>query len=188
VQPLTTHTKLAPLAPDRYALQVTISGTARELLRQAQALLGHTVPSGDVAEVIERALEALVMKLEKQKFAKCDRPRPQRGPASGRHIPAAVRRAVHKRDRGQCTFVSDSGRRCESRTRLEYDHIEPIARGGQATVSGLRLRCRAHNQYEAEMVYGEDFMRGKREAGRERAAKVHAEKQNENLEVVISPA
>jgi 5-methylcytosine-specific restriction endonuclease McrA len=167
---------------------VTISGAARELLRQAQALLGHTVPSGDVAVIIERALEALVIRLEKQKFAKCDRPRPQRGPAKGRHIPAAVRRAVHERDGGQCTFVSENGKRCESRTRLEYDHVEPAARGGHATVSGIRLRCRAHNQYAAEMIYGEELMRARREARRDWAAKVQAERRNGNQEVVTSPA
>jgi 5-methylcytosine-specific restriction endonuclease McrA len=187
-QPPAAHAKLAPLAPDRFALQVTISGAARELLRQAQALLGHTVPSGDVAVIIERALEALVIRLEKQKFAKCDRPRPQRGPAKGRHIPAAVRRAVHERDGGQCTFVSENGKRCESRTRLEYDHVEPAARGGHATVSGIRLRCRAHNQYAAEMIYGEELMRARREARRDWAAKVQAERRNGNQEVVTSPA
>jgi hypothetical protein len=34
----------------------------------------------------------------------------------------------------------------------------------------MRLRCRAHNQYAAECVYGSAFMRGKRERARERAA------------------
>jgi hypothetical protein len=170
MEPLPPRPKLAPLAPDRFALQVTISGSAHDLLRQAQALLGHAVPSGDVAQVIERALEALVQKLEKQRFAKCARPRPQRGPANGRHIPAAVKRAVHERDGGQCTFVSEHGKRCESRTRLEYDHVEPFARGGQATVSGVRLRCRPHNQYGAECTFGSRFMAGKREGARDCAA------------------
>ena len=57
-----------------------------------------------------------------------------------------MKRAVWERDGGRCTFVSESGHRCESRTRLEYDHVEPVAQGGQATVKDLRLRCRAHNQ------------------------------------------
>ncbi|HUK64778.1 MAG TPA: hypothetical protein VLV15_15660, partial [Dongiaceae bacterium] len=67
------------------------------------------------------------------------------------------------------TFVSDSGHRCESRLRLEFDHATPLARGGEGTAANLRLRCRAHNQYEAEQAYGESFMRGKREQGRRRA-------------------
>jgi hypothetical protein len=80
-----------------------------------------------------------------------------------------VRRAVWERDRGQCTFVGDNGHRCTARRVLEFDHIEPVARGGRASVEGIRLRCRVHNQYEAERVYGAGFMDMKRdEARRER--------------------
>jgi hypothetical protein len=162
--------RAAPLSPGRYALQLTVDQETYEQLRQAQALLGHSVPSGDVAEVLKRALSLLVHDLERRKFAKSDRPRAQRGPAKGRHIPAAVRRTVVERDGGQCTFVSDKGRRCESRTRLEFDHVEAFVRGGKATVSGIRLRCRAHNQYAAECTFGPTFMRGKRERSQVHAA------------------
>ncbi|HWV88895.1 MAG TPA: HNH endonuclease signature motif containing protein, partial [Burkholderiales bacterium] len=54
------------------------------------------------------------------------------------------------------------GHRCASRDYLEYDHVVPVARGGTATVENLRLRCRAHNQLEAERVYGREFMKHKR--------------------------
>jgi hypothetical protein len=168
IQPLPPRARIAPLAPGRFALQVTITGTAHDLLRQAQALLGHAVPSGDVAEVIERALTLLVEKLEQQKFAKCARTRRSHGTANPRYIPAEVKRAVFKRDRGQCTFVGENGKRCESRTRLEYDHIEAVARGGRATVAGIRLLCRTHNQHAAERVFGQAFMDGRREQGRSR--------------------
>jgi hypothetical protein len=66
--------------------------------------------------------------------------------------------------------VSDSGHRCEARTRLEFDHADPVARGGETTADNMRLRCRAHNQYAAERVFGEAFMRGKRDGARARAA------------------
>ena len=39
-----------------------------------------------------------------------------------------------------------------------------VARGGAATVSTIRLRCRAHNQYAAECTFGAEFMSRKREA------------------------
>jgi hypothetical protein len=90
--------------------------------------------------------------------------------ASSRHVPAHVRRVVWERDRGQCTFVGDTGHRCGARTWLEFDHVEPVARGGRATIETIRLRCRAHNQYEAERVFGAGFMRAKRAEARERAA------------------
>jgi hypothetical protein len=167
--PVPPRAKPAPLSPGRYALQVTVDQETYEQLRHAQELLGHAVASGDVAEVLKRALKTSVRELEKQKFAKTDRPRAQRKPANGRSIPAAVRRVARERDGEQCTFVSEHGRRCDSRTRLEFDHIEAFARGGQATVSGIRLRCRAHNQFAAECTFGPEFMRGKRERSRDRA-------------------
>jgi hypothetical protein len=84
-------------------------------------------------------------------------------------VPAEVRRAVWERDGGRCTFVSAAGHRCKARTRLEFDHVEPVARGGLATVKGIRLRGRAHNQYAAEREFGSDFMRRKREAAQQEA-------------------
>jgi 5-methylcytosine-specific restriction endonuclease McrA len=58
--------------------------------------------------------------------------------------------------------VSDTGHRCEERKDMQFDHIEPYARGGETTVGGIRLLCRAHNQYEAERTFGTEFMRHKR--------------------------
>jgi len=131
-------------------------------------LLGHQVPSGDLAEVLDRALDALIAKLEKRKFAATDRPQRKPRPArDARTIPAHVRRAVRKRDGGRCTFVSDNGTRCPATSRLEFDHVTPVARGGEATIGGIRLRCRAHNQYGAERVFGVGFMHAKRVGRRE---------------------
>ena len=71
-----------------------------------------------------------------------------------RHIPNAVKRAVWYRDAGQCAFVADSGHRCTERTFLELHHIHPYALNGAATVGNISLRCRKHNRYEAELVFG----------------------------------
>ena len=70
------------------------------------------------------------------------------------------------RDGGQCTFVSEDGRRCSARSFLEYDHILEFARGGEATVQNLRLLCRAHNRYAAERTFGAGFMHEKRQVTR----------------------
>lgn len=154
-----------PLAPGRYAVQFTMDEGMHQDLRAVQALLGHAMPSGDVKEVLRRALRELRAKLERQKLAATSKPRPQTGPANGRHVPAAVKRTVWERDGGRCTFVGEHRKRCESRTLLEFDHALPIARGGRSETGNLRLRCRAHNQHEAERAYGADFMKGWRERG-----------------------
>jgi hypothetical protein len=151
-------------------MQVTIDAETQELLRDVQALMGHTIPSGDLAAVLRESLRLAKLALERKRFASTSKPRPDRRTRSARHISAHVRREVWKRDRGQCTFVSDTGHRCESRTRLEFDHATPVGRGGEATIANIRLRCRGHNQYEAERVFGESFMRGKRERSRVRTA------------------
>ncbi len=167
-----SHARLAPLAAGRFALQVTIAQETHDQLRYAQALLGHAVPSGDLAQVLDRALAALVAQLEQRRFARTARTRPsrRRRGEDSRYVPAAVRRAVWLRDGGQCTFVSEQGHRCEARTRLEFDHLDPFAQGGQATPARMRLLCRAHNQLAAERTYGAEFMNHKREAARQRVA------------------
>ncbi len=158
----------------RYRLEVTIGQATHDKLRHVQVLLGHSIPSGDVAQVLDRALDALIAQVEKQKFAATSRPQAQvrtaRAAAATRRIPAAVRRAVWARDQGQCTFLGETLQRCHSRSFIEFDHIEPVARGGLATVENLRLRCRTHNQYEAERAFGAGFMAGKRGGTRSPAA------------------
>ena len=161
--------------PERFLVQVTIEKGTYEKLRHVQALLSHVVPAGDMAQVLDRALDALIEKIDKRKLgtgvARPSVPRismKARAMVSrkSRYIPSRVRRAVWERDEGQCTFVSKAGHRCGARRFLQFDHVEPVTRGGAATVQGIRLRCRAHNQYEAERVFGSEFMRQKREEAR----------------------
>jgi hypothetical protein len=150
-------------------LHVAIGSSTRSKLVHAQALLGHAVPSGDVAQLLDRALDALIEKVEGRKFGRVARPRARSGGSSvrARQVPAAVRRAVWQRDGGQCTFVSPGGHLCGSRAFLEYDHVDPVARGGTATVERMRLRCRTHNRLEAERVFGRAFMDAKRREAQE---------------------
>jgi len=177
--------RVAPVALERYALQLTIGQGTYEKLQYAQALLGHQLGPGDLAAVVDRALDALLGQLERRKFAATTQPRPRRPSTGKRHIPAEVRRAVWERDGGRCTFISETGRRCPARSRLEFDHLDPVARGGQATVANVRLRCRPHNQYAAECAFGSGFMSHKREeAQRAAATRAAAEVQREERDVV----
>jgi 5-methylcytosine-specific restriction endonuclease McrA len=102
----------------------------------------------------------------RQKYAATRCPRPSKPGSSPRHIPAAVKRAVRERDRDRCAYVSESGQRCSSLCRLEFDHIEPVSRGGDSTLENLRLLCRVHNQYAAERAFSAEFMAQKRAEAR----------------------
>ena len=162
-----TPGRVDAIAPKRYAVQFTFREEAHAKLERAKELLGNTVPSGDLAEIFERALDLLIAKEEHRQCGATTRPqRTRRASTNPRHIPAHVRRAVTKRDQGQCTFVSESGHRCEARTRLQFDHITPIARGGTSTVANVRLLCHEHNQLAAERTFGAGFMEVKRRCSR----------------------
>jgi HNH endonuclease len=161
VQPA-AHATIKPLAPEQYLVKFTASRATHEKLREAQALLRHQVPSGDVAEILDRALTLLLAKLRRDRHAASSKPRAtHRTSNTGRHVAAAVKREVWARDGGQCAFVGASGR-CTERGFLEYHHVIPFADGGKTDASNLQLRCRAHNGYEAERWSGpreEDLLR-----------------------------
>ena len=147
----------APLTSDRFLLRLTISAETHAKLRRAQDLLRHSIPTGDPAAVLERALTMLVEHLERGKAGKAKRPRLASvtvTPAKDtRHIPRPVKRAVWKRDDGRCTFEGSQGR-CTETAWLEFHHIVAFARGGPTDVANLTLRCRAHNQFEGQREFG----------------------------------
>jgi len=158
-----SRTSVAPHAAGRYTATVAMDQAAHDDLRECTDLLGHVLPSGSAAEVIAFALRHLVTHLRKRTFAGTDRPARPRSTNDPRHIPAHVRRAVRERDGGCCAFVSGDGKRCGSRERLEFDHIVPVARGGESTIDNVRTLCRAHNQHAPEQAFGDGFMEAKRE-------------------------
>jgi hypothetical protein len=143
------------LSATSYKLQVTISSETHDKLRRAQDLLRHAVPDGDLAVVLDRALTLLLADLERRRCAAVAAPRNE-GQIAGttRHIPAAIKRAVWKRDDGRCAFRTGN-RRCTETSFLEFHHVEPYATGGPATVGNIELRCKSHNQYEAMLFLGE---------------------------------
>jgi 5-methylcytosine-specific restriction endonuclease McrA len=175
---------IAPLSTSRYKIQFTAGAETYRKLRQAQELLRHRIPNGDPATIVDTALTVLLERLLREKTGATARPRqrkhlaPDAGeaprvkspareageagrrrvdagkPTESRHIPAAVKRAVWKRDRGRCAFTAKDGRRCTSRGPLEFHHVEPYMLGGRATIENISLRCRAHNGYERELRFG----------------------------------
>ena len=154
---------IEPLSPKRYRVQFTVGEEAEDQLRRLQDLLRAEIPDGDPGVIFAKALPLLLREVEKRKFGAATNPRelertqssaPTRPAAPGsRQIPVAVKRAVWQRD-GQCAFVAQSGRRCEERSFLEFHHVRAFALGGEATIENIALRCRAHNAYEAELIFG----------------------------------
>ena len=165
--PAAPRSRVAPLAEARYSVQLTAGADLKAKLERACDLMRHRNPSGDLAPVLETALDLLLAKLEKQRLGRVKTPRPRSSPSprsgtSGtsrtRAVRAAVRREVFERDDEQCTFLSESGERCPSRGPLELDHVEPRALGGTDDAPNLRVRCRAHNRLYAEQIFGKSHV------------------------------
>jgi hypothetical protein len=85
---------------------------------------------------------------------------------NGRHIPAAVRRAVYARDGARCTYVDERGERCQETHYLELHHRQPFSMRGAHTAANLTLHCRAHNALAAELDFGRTHIAKRQESGR----------------------
>jgi hypothetical protein len=152
-----------PLGAQRYKVQFTADAGTRAKLREAQALLRHRIPDGDLAAIFDLALSALLREVRRSRFATTDRPRTNAdaqpaGARASRHIPAAVRREVAQRDGGRCTFIAATGRCCDSRDALEFHHTEPFAMRPRHSLESITLRCRAHNRHAAAQDFGAEHM------------------------------
>ncbi len=179
---------IAVLSPRRYKIEITVDEETHDKLRSLQDLLGRSQVGRDPAAIISRAIDVLLVDTLKRKAATTDRPRPapsardatpkNPGPGSrsipaaptnpgprSRSIPAALRRTVWRRDCGRCRYVDGRGRRCNATADVEFHHKDPFARGGCHDMDNVELRCAAHNQYQADLDFGRDFMDARRSAG-----------------------
>ena len=151
-----------PPSPRTYGVHFTASEALEDKLRQAQDLLRHRLPGGDLAQVVEMGLDLLIAQVAKKRFGIGARPRTRAAaPAAGRatrHVPAEVRRQIYTRDEGRCAFVDGDGRRCEETSGLEIDHLDGFARTGEHDPDRMRLACGPHNSHAAEKMYGRAFM------------------------------
>jgi 5-methylcytosine-specific restriction endonuclease McrA len=161
---------VTPLAPARYKVEFTASAELRDKLERLRALMRSSVPDGDLGAIIEEAVTEKLERLESKRFGKTKTPRKSlketKTSPSSRYIPAAVRRAVHKRDKSQCTYIAPNGRRCTERHRLEFHHAHAYGKGGNHSPSNVFLVCRTHNSYLAELDYGKAVIERHRKNGR----------------------
>jgi hypothetical protein len=150
--------RVEPLSQDRFLVKFTASRVMREKLEHACDLMRHANPKGELAVVLERALDLLIAELEEKKQGRTRRPQKQPRPAKESHVTRAARREVVGRGGWRCSFVANDGRRCDALSFLEFDHETPKGRGGESQAKNLRILCRAHNRWAAERVYGKEHV------------------------------
>jgi hypothetical protein len=157
-----------PLTPDLRRLNVTVTADFIAELEQVRVALSHQYPDGNFEQVVREAFK-LVLERDRKRKALTERPRPvidrprpvtdRPRPVTDRprsvterprlqtdipgendrYVPAAVKRAVWKRDKGRCTWPMGDGAMCGATHRLEFDHDLEVALGGKPTIGNVRL-------------------------------------------------
>jgi hypothetical protein len=75
IAPRNRASRVEPLSPERYKIVFTAGGELKRKLELVTDLLRHTVPSGDLATIVSRALDLLLDETLRRRFAKTTRPR-----------------------------------------------------------------------------------------------------------------
>jgi hypothetical protein len=136
--------EITPIGSSESLLKIVVDRSLKGRLDQLRALYSHRKPGVSYRELIEILVEDVLKKKTHCNTA---------GGEALRYISPALKTKIRERDGGRCTYQDPlTKRRCEARNLLEFDHITPVAHGGRATESNLRLLCRTHNQLAAEKV------------------------------------
>jgi uncharacterized protein YktA (UPF0223 family) len=78
---------------------------------------------------------------------------------NSRYIPVKVKAATIARAQLQCEYVGASGRRCQEKRHLQFEHMKPFSRGGKNSETNIKYFCRSHNQLTAMEVFGQKIIR-----------------------------
>ena len=78
---------------------------------------------------------------------------------NSRYIPTSLKITIKNRARNCCEYISPlNHNRCVEKRNLEFDHIQPFAKGGTNSIQNLRLLCKTHNQRMSILEFGQKKM------------------------------
>jgi 5-methylcytosine-specific restriction endonuclease McrA len=130
-------------------VEMTFSKEDWEMIERAKDLISHSVPSGELTEVLSYCVRLTVAKKDPSSTSVREvKVRQWRG------ISRSSRRFVFRRDKS-CRHRHADGRLCESRYQLQVDHIISRSAGGSNEVENLELLCGVHNRYKYEREMAE---------------------------------
>jgi hypothetical protein len=153
-------TVVEPKTAELSRVHVTVPRRLLEKLAAAKDALSHSNPNATDAEVLEVGLDLIIARHRKRRGIGAE-PRkpapapevtsapeatlaapPSPTPRRSRRVPAEVWRAVWARDGGHCVWPLEDGGVCGSTHKLQLDHIDGWALGGETTSSGAGSSAR----------------------------------------------
>ncbi|MES2854913.1 MAG: HNH endonuclease [Bdellovibrionota bacterium] len=147
------------LSNGKVELKTIHSKETLQNIERLKGVLAHSNPNISTSELIDLAIAKLCEKVDplakakrvaarkaigpdqKHRVEKCGKPTPRD------YIPSTVRHHVRLRDQGQCT-------NCGSTHAVQFEHMVPVAMGGENTIANLKLLCRNCNQRAAIASFG----------------------------------
>jgi HNH endonuclease len=141
---------LEPLSPTAYRLQLNTTPQLKEKLELARDLMSHANPSGDLAVVVERALDLLVAELNKQRFGQLrPRSRPKGAkPRTSQALPCATAEA---REEAQAAAKTRrSAVRADAQP--DVDGAGDLQEAETPSLSMPRRRRQIHNDIRRQLI------------------------------------
>jgi 5-methylcytosine-specific restriction endonuclease McrA len=142
-------------------LNLTLPDRVREKLMRLKDLWAHVDPSMDYVQLIERAADIALGKVDplrkgsKRKQRATDSVAQGAGGKRPTYYSVRTDKELWTRADSQCEFIDgQTGLRCNCRFGLERDHVIPLALGGTNDLSNLRLLCKTHNLTMARRHFG----------------------------------
>lgn len=130
-------------------VELTFSKEQWEEIERARDVVSHSVPSGELTEVLSYCVSFTVAKKDPSAV-----PSMEVTPRQCQGVSRAARRFVFQRDKS-CRKRHADGSFCESRYQLQVDHIISRWKGGSNNVENLQLLCGLHNREKFEREIAE---------------------------------
>jgi hypothetical protein len=143
--------RIHKVTPELTRLHINASDHTMAKIKRVKDLYGHL----EYDELLALLCDVAIEKKEKEvlKTAKSEKK------TKGRSLSIQTKRKVYQRASGRCEWQhASSKKRCQSRGKLEYDHIRPVALGGGNESENIRLLCRNHNLRAAIKTLGQEKM------------------------------
>lgn len=149
--------------PVRHLVRMTVGAEFLRLLDDVRAALSHSHPGASLETLLGECMRTTLTVRHARTRGETKRPRASKPAADkdrspSRHVPAALRREIWRRDGSRCTFVAADGTRCSATRRLEIHHDTAFALGGPTDLASCRLVCHAHNDLLARRDFGDEFV------------------------------